>query len=553
MRSTSALRFAFTTFGAALLFATPVVAQSTLDRTDPSQAEPRELDKPIESKADVGLDRLRIEIDQSVFDDTRYDVGAIVVENLVSLTPDDFADIIQEYSARTLGAGELRVLSDRIAARLRERGYIFASAPIPPQSLAGGVLRIRVDEGIIDEIRIEGDVDRAIIAQLEPLRNGKPVTLARLERQVLLAGDVSGVYLHAPRYEREDDRGVLILKAIRSDFSAGAELTNDGSQPIGPTRARIDINANGLISPFDEVDLTYLTVPTQPGELQYLGGRYTLIVSPKGTDVSVSGSFSAVRPGAYLTSRDIYGKSMRVSARLRHPLRRSRVFSLWIDGELEWRDLRQDWFDELVRHDRTSVVRVGLYGQALMLDGSFRGKLTLSQGLNILDATPLGSSLSSRADAPPDFTALAAWFEWERDLRQSFSVAIAGRGQLSTKPLLVSEETGLGGNDFLRGYNFSERSGDIGLMGSAELRYDWRRPLGLVRRMEVYAYADGGVVGNLEDGRGSGSLASSGGGVRTDITRDLDLNLELAIPLTGPRYDTDDKSPRFNVAVSHSF
>ena len=48
-------------------------------------------------------------------------------------------------------------------------------------------------------------------------------------------------------------------------------------------------------------------------------------------------------------------------------------------------------------------------------------------------------------------------------------------------------------------------------------------------------------------------MASGGGGVRTNITRDLDLNLESAIPLTGPRYDTDDKSPGFNVAVSHSF
>ena len=52
---------------------------------------------------------------------------------------------------------------------------------------------------------------------------------------------------------------------------------------------------------------------------------------------------------------------------------------------------------------------------------------------------------------------------------------------------------------------------------------------------------------------GGGSLASSGGGIRTDLTRNLDLDLELAFPLTGPRYDTDDKSPRFNVAVTQSF
>ncbi|MCH2488241.1 MAG: hypothetical protein MK010_10950, partial [Erythrobacter sp.] len=408
-------------------------------------------------------------------------------------------------------------------------------------------------EGVIDEIRIEGDADPAILSQLEPLRDGRPVTLARLERHVLLADDISGVRLQSPRYEREGESGVLIVDARRDRFSGRAELANDGSQPIGPLRARIDFDANGLISPFDEIDFTYSTVPTEPGELQYLAGRYSVVVSPQGTEVSFGASYSATHPGAYLADRDIFGKSARVSARLRHPLRRSRGFSIWIDGELEFRDLRQDRFGALARHDRIPVARLGLYSRARMLEGAIRGGLTLSQGLDILDATQRGDPLASRDDGSPDFTVLSGWFAWERALASSLELALAGRAQLSSTPLLITEDIGLGGNTFLRGYDFSERSGDNGVMGSAELRYDWRNPFGMLRRAELYAFADGGVVGNLEDGRGSGSLASSGGGIRTDITRNLDLDLELAFPLTGPRYDTDDKSPRFNVAVTQSF
>ncbi|MBU1254621.1 MAG: ShlB/FhaC/HecB family hemolysin secretion/activation protein, partial [Alphaproteobacteria bacterium] len=182
-----------------------------------------------------------------------------------------------------------------------------------------------------------------------------------------------------------------------------------------------------------------------------------------------------------------------------------------------------------------------------------RGRLTLSQGLDILGATQRGDPLASRPDASPDFTTLSGWVDWERGLSRSVSLALAARGQISSTSLLITEDIGLGGNRFLRGYNFGERSGDEGIMGFAELRYDWDDAFGLVRRMQFYGYADGGVVGNLDGGRGSGSLASGGGGIRTDITRDLDLDLELAIPLTGPRYDTDDKSPRLNVSVSQSF
>ena len=536
----------------ALAGAFPAAAQDALDRTDPTQAEADEKAQPI-GDDETRIDTVEIDVDRTVFDDTRYDVGAIVVEGLVALSPQDFADIVQDYSARTLGAGEMSALSDRIAARARERGFIFANAVISPQSLSSGVLRVSLDEGVIDEIRIEGDADPAILSQLEPLRDGRPVTLARLERHILLADDISGIRLRSPRYEREGERGVLIVEARRDRFSGRAELANDGSQPIGPLRARIDFDANGLISPFDEIDFTYSTVPTEPGELQYLAGRYSVVVSPQGTEVSFGASYSATRPGAYLADRDIFGKSARVSGRLRHPLRRSRGFSIWVDGELEFRDLRQDRFGALARHDRIPVARLGFYSRALMLDGAIRGGLTLSQGLDILDATQQGDPLASREDASPDFTVLSGWFAWERALASSLELALAGRGQLSSTPLLITEDIGLGGNSFLRGYDFSERSGDNGIMGSAELRYDWRNPLGMLRRAELYAFADGGVVGNLEDGRGSGSLASSGGGIRTDLTPNLDLDLELAFPLTGPRYDTDDKSPRFNVAVTQSF
>jgi hypothetical protein len=37
------------------------------------------------------------------------------------------------------------------------------------------------------------------------------------------------------------------------------------------------------------------------------------------------------------------------------------------------------------------------------------------------------------------------------------------------------------------------------------------------------------------------------------ITRALDLDFEVAVPLTEPRYDTNDNTPRLNLRVSQSF
>lgn len=86
-----------------------------------------------------------------------------------------------------------------------------------------------------------------------------------------------------------------------------------------------------------------------------------------------------------------------------------------------------------------------------------------------------------------------------------------------------------------------------------ELRYDLPNALGAKRDLQLYAFADGGTVSNLADGRGGGTLASSGVGFRADLTRDLDIDLEIAAPLTERRFDTNDHAPRINLRVVQSF
>jgi len=119
--------------------------------------------------------------------------------------------------------------------------------------------------------------------------------------------------------------------------------------------------------------------------------------------------------------------------------------------------------------------------------------------------------------------------------------------------VLATEDIGLGGTSFLRGYDFNERSGDNGIMGFGELRFDWRGEGFWLPRGQAYIFADAGVVSNLEDGFGGGSLASAGGGVRLDLTRDLDLGVEVAVPLTGVRRDSDSAGPLFNLRVGQAF
>jgi hemolysin activation/secretion protein len=528
-------------------------AQDALDQTDPSQEEERrEAFEPVEQSVQIEFEPVLQTATVSP-EQNALDVGAVVIDGLVALDRRDFAAIVDRYMGRTLQPQELVDLTEEIAGLARDRGFVFANAWIPPQSLVAGMLRVTVDEGVIDEIRVIGSQDPAIRKMLEPLRNGQPVSLADLERQVLLADDLPGVYFRDTRFVREGDVGVLVVEAYRHDWWGQVSLSNDGTRPVGPARARIDVDANGLLFDRDGIDLSFTVTPFEPDELVYFSTRYNVVINDSGTDLSLFGSFSKSEPGAYLTDDEILGDSWRAGVRLRHPIIRRRSSGLWLEGSFEVKDLQQDQLGVLARHDRVSVARLGAYAFLDGPGGLLRTRMTVSQGLDILDATQLADPLASRLDAEPDFTTLQWWLNYRKQLGGGFSVDLNALAQLSSAPLLISEDIGLGGNFYLRGYDFSTRTGDKGVKGVGELRYDWPRALGLVQNMQLYAFADGGIVDNLQDGFGGGSLASSGGGFRADLTRTLDLDFEVAVPLTGPRYDTDDESPRINVRVSKSF
>lgn len=216
-------------------------------------------------------------------------------------------------------------------------------------------------------------------------------------------------------------------------------------------------------------------------------------------------------------------------------------------------DLRQDALGALVRHDRITLSRLGLYGFGPFAGGTLQGRATLSQGLPLLGATQAGDPLSSRLAAEPDFTIFGWWLQWRRPLAPRLSLAPGTIGPIASGPLLIGERFTLGGGSFLRGYDFAQAVGDEGIAGSAELRYDWQRPFGGVRSLQLYAFADGGMVSNRDGPGGEESLAAGGAGLRAGITRRLDLDVEVDLPLSEPRYDTGDRSPRRNLRVSRDF
>lgn len=481
------------------------------------------------------------------------DVGAIAILGLHTMTPADFAAVIAPCIGKRMDDNELAALTNSIAKRAHAEGFAFATARITPQQLRHGVIAVEVDEGIVDEIRLEGADHAGVRAALAPLISGKPVRIADLERRLLIAADIDGIRITGRRFAREDGRGILVVAISHDRFVARAMLANEGTRVIGREQLTLVADINGVLASDDSVSLTWSSTPAQPRELQFGRIRYEKRISKTGTEVIFAGAMALTRPGAYLSSLDIKSRSWQAGLSLLQPLARRRNRSLWLQADFNVRDLHQTLQGAISRDERVVTARALLFGYTALLGGRLRSGISLTQGLGILDASGPDNPFATRLDYDGTFTALGFSSDWAGVLAGPVSLRLAVQGQLAFQPLPVSEELGLGGSNFLRGYDWFERSGDEGLMAMAELRYGLRQPLAAVQRAEFYAYVDGGTANNRNGGFGGGSLASGGGGLRLDFSQNMGAGLEVAVPLTGERYDTGDRSSRINFRLNTTF
>ena len=245
--------------------------------------------------------------------------GAIFVEGATILQQADFAAAIEPYLGRPLGDEELRALTRDVADVARRAGFGLAGAWVPRQSLVAGVLRVRVDEGRIDDVEVTGNAREMVQPRLADLANGEPIRTTALERRILLAGDLPGVSLGRPRVDRRGGRNILVVNATIDRVRGWASVDNSGSGAVGPARARLSIDVNSVATAGDRLSVGGLVTPVQPREFQYGEVSYSVPVGRAGTEAAVAAYVGHSDPGGSLRGLDVAGVSMQAEARVSHP------------------------------------------------------------------------------------------------------------------------------------------------------------------------------------------------------------------------------------------
>jgi len=539
-----------------LVISVPAAAQQQPepDRSDPAIIE-RELDEPEpprQPKPRPAIDAPPGQAGTAAAGAQDVVAGAIRVSGATRLPAAAFASAIEPFLGRPLDQQDLVALATAVATVARRSGYGLATAWVPAQELAAGVLVVELEEGRIDAVRATGPGAALIEQRLAAIVGGQPVRTADLERQLMIAGDVTGLWVGEARLVREGDRSILTVVTRYNRFLGRAVVDNWGSETIGPIRAYAEVDINGVAIAGDTLRVGISTTPLNPREFHLVEGRYRLPFGGRGTTLAVGGYYGRTDADPDQNTSGFQGDSWQVDVEAMHPLTRSRARSLWVGGRFEVRDSALDRRGARVRDDRIASASLFIYGFDHLLGGRVRVRASLVQGLNLLGATGIGDPLASRLDAGGVFTKFEGWADYRRKLGSGFSTALAVRAQGTDGPLLSSEEMGLGGPQFLRAFDYRELSGDEGAAASAELRFDLKKVGQKVDYIQFYGYADGGRVTNFGPRGRGGILASAGGGLRLGFFKNWDAGLEVGLPLTDGAADADP-DPRISFSLRTRF
>ena len=474
-----------------------------------------------------------------------FTLSAVILDGSTVYKPADLTPLYASLIGKEISLAEVFALRDAFTAKYRRDGYILSQVIVPPQKVTGGVVHLRAVEGYVAKVSIQGDArdSRGLIAAMaERIKASRPLTQTVLERYVLLMQDLPGTSVRTVLRPAPNRPGAadLDLVVTHRTVTGYAEVDNHGSRAIGPLQALVGINLNSLFGRDEQTALQLATV-NPVHELQYAALQHDEVLTPEGTRLLLSATYSHSEPGGALVGLNPLGNSLILRAGVDYPVIRSLARTLRVGAAFTALDKRVELLGTQFSNDKVRYLSLTTsYDVADTLLGDSRPASTLmraelSQGLDILGATRTGSPNLSRANGHSDFTRLYAELTRTQTLAGRFGLALAAAAQVAAAPLLSAEQFGLGGNRFGRGYEPSEILGDNGLAGSIEARYDLPAGNTQLTSPQVYVFYDVGKVWNIAPAAGqpqSQSLASAGLGLRFGLFRQISADIELAKPLT---------------------
>lgn len=460
-------------FAAALLGAVQAFAQTpTLPgAADPGATQQRQIEEERRRREDEREQRKPVTepLRRDVAEPPAATPGAAAVRFLVReirftqseiLSAEELESVAREFRGRELSLADLQQVAARVNELYRSKGVVTARAVIPPQDVSAGVVQIRLVEGRLGRIRIEGNAstNEGYVANRVGLKPEDLMDLGRLESALVRFNRTNDAQLRAELKPGErfatTDLYVTMTEPPRHDLRL--TLDNLGSPATGKERLGIAYLNRSLLGFRDDLSLSAIRATGQDSRSLTYGFPF----NPWGGRINLGyyADKTAIKHGS-LASLNITGESVARVLSLRQPT--------WVDSSKQIdivaggkQRRSSNWIDGVFLQTTDSADRnLGLEAQLFDHQSSWFVSYVRSVG-------------NFHVTQDEGFTIDRGALRHHRN----FGNGLSFRGNLawqSTRKTLLpsSEQFFIGGEGTVRGYPVGVYAGDTGQTLNLELHH----------------------------------------------------------------------------------
>lgn len=373
--------------------------------------------------------------------------------------------LLAEYAGRELSIAQLFEAVAAVNRLYREAGCITCQAFLPPQKVEGGEVEIRLVEGRLGEVRIEGAkyLREQFLLDRISMRQGALFDGASLERDLARFNATvearATARLRPGKTYGEVDAILQVTEPPR--FGLGLFADNAGRDDVGRNRVGFLFNARSVFGNADPLVLTGVTAQgTQSASLSY-----NTPINRWGTRVGVLADASAINvidgPFAPL---DVTGGATTTGLTLQQPVVATNRWRANLNLGFVTRDSVSRFGGATVSRVDTRVWQVGAEALRFTDGGFVSTRHTLGVGTR-----DMGGDV--------DFLKLNGDATWSHAFSNGVTTLLRGAYQLSnTQPLPAFEQFFIGGAATVRGFYEGQRAGARGYFTSAEIGFPIRAP-----------------------------------------------------------------------------
>lgn len=406
-----------------------------------------------------------------------FQLKDLIFDEHMIYPPEQLKAVVAEYLGKTIAVGKLTEIADAITAFYTREGYFLTRAYIPPQSIKDGTVQIKVREGRLGDIIINGNkrYSRVLIRNtLKVIRGEGALRISDVERGLLLLTDIPGLKVKATFKPGSQPATSDIVIDVTEDRFVNyfLDYNNFGSRYVDKDRlgAAVDFyNPAGL---GDIFSIRGTTAAKGPQNLFYGRFEYIAPIGYSGIKMGLNYHSLDYKLAGGMGLPEASGESKGGGLWLSYPILRGRMLNWYVQGGFEAKNVNMDLFSVEVGKDR---IRHAYLGNTVQWNDIWEGSNTISlkgyqSFAKILGGADQGDKDVIRLGSEVIYNKVEIDAFRIQRLPNDFSLLLNFTSQWTGSRLPSSEQFNLGGAGSVRGYAQSERSGDSGLVATAEFR-----------------------------------------------------------------------------------